>query len=396
MNVLLARKADVRAGQGIALCHEDLRAHQINARDPLGNGVFDLDAGVHLDEIILAALIHEELQRAGVYVFDVFGDFHGVRADLFAQLLGHRPCRREFHDLLVAPLQGAVALAKMVAVAVFIRKHLHFDVLWLNKEFFDEDIAAAEGFFRLGTNQLKCGDDLLLAVAAAHTASAAAGCGLENDGEAVFLGFFKRLLPVLQRLCGAGDDGHAAGNGHLLGGELVAHFVQNVGGRADELDAVGFAGAGKLGVFRQEAVAGVDGVHAAALGQIDDGGNVQIHAERRVVFADEIGLVRTGAEQAHGVFLGVDGHGMQAEVIAGAENAYSDLAAVGDEYLGKCSFIHAVASFSQINYMLRIQPNASKIICLTAIHDNGILIADNRWAFQAIPQKGVLIFGGNQ
>jgi hypothetical protein len=42
----------------------DLLAHQIDAEDRLGHRVFDLQTGVHLDEVELAVLV-EELDRAG-------------------------------------------------------------------------------------------------------------------------------------------------------------------------------------------------------------------------------------------------------------------------------------------------------------------------------------------
>ena len=77
----------------------------------------------------------------------------------------------------------------------------------------------------------------------------------------------------------------------------------------------------------------MDGVDAAALGQVDDLGNVEIRTQRALVFTDEIRLVGAGAEQTQFVFLGVHGHGVDAEVIARAEDTHRDLAAVGGKDL---------------------------------------------------------------
>ena len=77
----------------------------------------------------------------------------------------------------------------------------------------------------------------------------------------------------------------------------------------------------------------MDGVDAAALGQIDDLGNVEIRTQRALVLADEICLVGTGAEHAQFVFLGVHGHGVDTEVVARAEDTHRDLAAVGGKDL---------------------------------------------------------------
>ena len=116
-------------------------------------------------------------------------------------------------------------------------------------------------------------------------------------------------------------------------------------GRTDKLDAVLFAGTGEVGVFGQEAIAGMDGIDATALGQVDDGGNVQISAQGRLVFTDQISLVGFGAEQAAGVLVGVHGNGVQIQVIAGAENADGDLAAVSDKNFGKI-FRHKKSPFT--------------------------------------------------
>ena len=221
----------------------------------------------------------------------------------------------------------------MAHVAVLVGEDLHLNVLGLHEVFLDEDVVIAEGLARLVLDELERGDDVLGHLAQAHTAAAAAGCRLEDDGEAEADGLLERLLPVAQGLGAAGDDRHAAFHGDLLGRELVAHFAEHVARRPDERDAGLFTGAGKVRVFGQEAVARMDGVDAAALGQIDDLGNVKIRTQRALVFTDEIRLVGAGAEQTQFVFLGVHGHGVDTEVIARAEDTHRDLAAVGGKDL---------------------------------------------------------------
>ena len=77
----------------------------------------------------------------------------------------------------------------------------------------------------------------------------------------------------------------------------------------------------------------MDGVDAAALGQVDDLGDVEIRAQGTLVLADKVGLIGTGAEQTQFVFLGVHGHGVDTEVVARAEDTHRDLAAVGGKDL---------------------------------------------------------------
>ena len=336
--ILLLFETDLRMAHGVTLRDEDLGAHEVDARDHFGDGVLDLNAGVHLDEVVVAVAVHEEFHGAGVHVADGLGDLHGVVVQLLAHALRHAPRRGELHDLLVAALQRAVALAEMAHVAVLVGENLHLDVLRLDEVLLDEDVVVAEGLVRLTLDEIERGDDVLGHFAQAHAAAAAAGRRLQNDGEAEADGLFQRLLPVAQRLGAAGHDGHAALQRDLLGGELVAHDAENVGRRADEGDAVFLTGAGEVGVFGQKAVAGVDGVHAAALGEVDDFRDVEICAQRALVFADQVRLVGLRAEQTEGVLLGVHGDGMDTEIIAGAEDAHRDLAAVGGQNFVKGFF----------------------------------------------------------
>ena len=60
---------DVR--QLLARGNQDLALHQVDAGDELRNRMLHLDARVHLDEVEVAVLVHQELDGAGVGVADV-------------------------------------------------------------------------------------------------------------------------------------------------------------------------------------------------------------------------------------------------------------------------------------------------------------------------------------
>ncbi len=102
------------------------------------------------------------------------------------------------------------------------------------------------------------------------------------------------------------------------------------------------ASAGKRGILRQESVAGMNGVNAAFLGDGDDPGNVQIGLDGSFLRADLIRLVRFEAVQAKAVFLGVDAHRAKAQLGGRAEDADSDLAAIGrEQFLNRFAFLHS-------------------------------------------------------
>ena len=322
----------------MALGDEDLGPDQVHAGDLLGDGVLYLDAGVHLDEVVVAVPVHQELHGAGVDVAHVLGDLYGVGVELVQGVPGDAPGRGELHHLLVPALEGAVTLPQVDHIAVLVAQDLHLDVLGLHQVLLDKNVVVAEGLPGLALDQLEGGFDLLRGVAAAHAPAAAAGGRLEDDGEAVRDGLFQSLVGAFQGLGGAGNGGHAAGQSRGLGGQLVAHLGQDLGAGADEGDAGVLAGLGELGVLGEEPVAGVDGVHVPALGQVDDARDVQIGPQGGLALADAVGLVGPGAEQGEGILVGVHGHGAEAQVVTGAEDADGDLSTVCGQDLLELAF----------------------------------------------------------
>ncbi len=77
--------------------------HEIDAGDRLGHGMFDLEAGVHLDEVEFTVFI-EELDRAGAAITHVGHCIGAYHADPLA-CIGIEGRRVGFFpDLLVAAL----------------------------------------------------------------------------------------------------------------------------------------------------------------------------------------------------------------------------------------------------------------------------------------------------
>ncbi len=333
VQVVLAAHVDRWVGEGVSLGDEDLCPHQIDAGDLLGDGVLHLDAGIHLNKVVIAVPIHQKFHRAGVHIAHMPGDLYRVCAELFQRGLRHAPGRRELHHLLVPPLKGAVPLTQVDHVAVPVAQHLDLDMLRLHQVLFNEDIVVAEGLVGLSLHQLEGGLDLLGPVTAAHPAAAASGGRLEDDGKPIGHRPLQGLVGVPQGLFGAGYGGHAAGQGRRLGRQLVAHLGQDAGVRTDKSDLRLLAGAGEFGVLGEEPIARMDSVHASPLGQIDDAGDIQISPQGGFVLPDQVGLVGLGAEERIGVLIGIHGHRVQPQVITGPENPDGDLPPVGHQYL---------------------------------------------------------------
>lgn len=77
----------------------------------------------------------------------------------------------------------------------------------------------------------------------------------------------------------------------------------------------------------------MDRIHLSALGKVDDRRDIQIRGQRAFVLADEVGLIRARSIQTVCIFLRIDCNGAKVQVIAGAEDALRDLAAIGDKDL---------------------------------------------------------------
>ena len=144
----------LRQRQRLAGGDAQLPFDEVEAGDRLGDGMLDLQARVHLDEVPgrvgreLAAL-DQELDRAGALVGHRLGAGDGGRGDLGAQLRRHARRRGLLDHLLVAPLQRAVALEQVHDVAVGVAEHLHLDVAGPVDHLLQQDAGIAEGRLRL-------------------------------------------------------------------------------------------------------------------------------------------------------------------------------------------------------------------------------------------------------
>ena len=147
-------------------CDADLRHHEVDVRDLLGDGVLDLDARVHLDEHVLAGAlalrVEEELDGAGVDVADRLRERDGVAVQGRAHVVGEVRRGRDLDDLLVAALHRAVALEQVHRLARGIRQHLHLDVARAEHRLLEEHRRVAEGAVGLAHRLLEGAAEVVL------------------------------------------------------------------------------------------------------------------------------------------------------------------------------------------------------------------------------------------
>ena len=296
--------------------------------------MLDLEPRVHLQEIELAVLVDDELDGAGRVVADGLGQRDGLGAHGLARLGVDERARRLLHDLLVAPLDRAFALAEMNDVAMLVAEHLNFDMARLLDIFLDEHAVVAEARARLGLRRGEAFLHLFAAIGDAHALAAAAGRSLDHDGIADLIGDLGCLLGILDHAEMARNGRDLGLGGELLRLDLVAHRLDGLDVRPDKDDARLFQRPGEGCVLGQKAVARMDRLSPGRFGGANDLADVEIGLGglRR---ADRNGLIGHVDMQRVAVRLGIDGYGLDAETARGLDDAAGDLAPIGDEKLGE-------------------------------------------------------------
>src|SRR5260370_6699256 len=314
-------------GQLFARGDHDLTLDQVHIGDHFGDRMLHLDARVHLDEVKPPLLVHKKFDGAGIVVADVAQSFAEDVPDFLAQLGRHLYGRRFFEQLLVAPLNRALALPQADDVAVLVRQHLEFDMARILDIAFQVKVAVAGGGRGLRLRLPVQAGQLVFSAHDAHAASAATRRGFEDDGK---LGF---PLPLARFFLG-GDYAVRAGKDRYAvlfhGGAsffFLAHQPDDIGSRPDELDVAGFADFREIGVFRKQAITGMDGVHVRDLGGADYRGNVEITLCQLRRSKTNIIICKRHKERIP-VGLAVNRHRADAEFLACANDTQGNLAAI--------------------------------------------------------------------
>ncbi len=89
-----------------------LPGHQVLAGDQFGDRVFDLQAGIHLQEVEATILAEKKLDGAGAHVVDRGRGLHRRLAHGATQVGIEHRAGGFLDDLLVAALHRAVAFAR--------------------------------------------------------------------------------------------------------------------------------------------------------------------------------------------------------------------------------------------------------------------------------------------
>ena len=155
LHLVLGRETELNIPQPRPLRETNLRLHDIDPRDLFGDGMFDLDPRVDLDEVKSAGFrVHEEFERARAFVSGVPSELQGERRELIPPSGVEIGRRCPLDDFLIPALDGAVPFKEVNHVAVLVAQDLHLDVPSLLDQFFEKDLALTESGQRLPTARL--------------------------------------------------------------------------------------------------------------------------------------------------------------------------------------------------------------------------------------------------
>src|SRR3984957_11212348 len=151
-------------------------------------------------------------------------------------VVGHRGTRGLLDELLVSPLERALAFAQRPRAAVLVGDHLELDVARALDELLAEHVRVLEARLGLAPGPGEGIRHLGFGSYDAHSAAAASAARLEDDRIADPLGLARGMLGI-QEDAAARQERQAESLGVPARGDLVAPGPHRLGRRADEGDA---------------------------------------------------------------------------------------------------------------------------------------------------------------
>ncbi len=308
--------------------------HQIDAGGLFGDAMFNLQPGIDLEEIeVPGGGIIDEFHCAGALIAHTCHQPSGGVQKLDTDLVREIRRRRLFDHLLIAPLRRTVAFAQSDDPAFAVAKDLRLDMATGGDIFLQKQSGIGEIVLRQSEGPLEQLGQLAFMAAALQPDTATAGGALDHQRVADTGGLHAGLLQRCDQAA-AGRQRHPDRLGLGAGGMFETEQPHLLRRRTDEHQPGAGAMFGEIGIFRQEAIAGMDGFGTAIEGSLNDGIALQIALggrsrtePHRLAGPQHMGGVSVG--------IGIDRDRGNAEPVEAAQDPAGDLAAIGDQDLAE-------------------------------------------------------------
>ena len=221
--------------QAAAARDVDLQLGEVKPGRALGDRMFHLQPRVHLHEREAVTLrLVQELDRARIAIVRALAQPHGRFAQKPVLFLGQSGRRRLLQNLLVAPLDRAIAHSGRPRVSVVVRDDLDFHMARALNELLHEDRRVAECLEGFRPCAFKSGLEFADRIHFADSVASAARGSLDQQGEAQPVRVIPRRIERLQGPAAPRSHWYLRLLGQKFGRDFVAEFPHDVAIRADE------------------------------------------------------------------------------------------------------------------------------------------------------------------
>ena len=235
----------------------ELPLDYVYSRHHLGYRVLHLDPAVHLHEVEVPFLVHQELYRSGSLVAYLSAELDHRLLYLLPFALLNRHAGSLFDQLLMSPLDGTLPLSQDHHVPVRVCKNLKLHMFRVYYELLYINPAVSEGNLGLLNGYGELLPELLLVEHYPYTPSSSPCRGLQDHRVAYLPRHIEGLLHIRCPVA-SGHQGQTHPLGYLFGLYLVPYQLQGGRGRAYELYPTLLDDLRELGVLGKEAVARID------------------------------------------------------------------------------------------------------------------------------------------
>ena len=220
----------------------DLLFNNIDSGNQLRHRVFNLDPGIHLQEIEIKLFIHQKLNGSCVGISNLFPDLYSRFAHFFPNFRSEGGGGRLFDDLLVPSLDGTFTLKQMDDIAVLVGQDLDLNMTRLLQILFDVNGLISKVSFCLACCSFECLFQFLFIPDDPHPFASATRCCLQQHRKTnLIFGFQQPLFVTCKTFC----DWNTTLFCKSPGFNLVTHHLHRMGRGTNEDDPCFVAGFNK-------------------------------------------------------------------------------------------------------------------------------------------------------
>src|SRR5690606_35767668 len=263
-------------GELFAGSYKYLLNHQIDTRDHLGDGVLDLNPGIHFDEEEFAVFV-QELERTCATITHLAACLGAALANSLDKTAGNTRRWCFFDDFLMTALHGAITLAQPDSISPAVGQNLNLDMTRVLEELLHVDLGVAECGSGFGPGHGYCVQQRSLGVHHSHSTSAATARRLDDNGITDFASHaldFGRI--VRQRARRAWHNRHACFDHGQLGTDLVTHHANGFRTGTNKDKTAFLNPLSEVGIFGKEAIPGMDRFGVGVFSRRNQAGHIEV------------------------------------------------------------------------------------------------------------------------